>query len=108
MGKGSDLRVNGGGQPLTGQEQLTKDTIVMNSPGLPKSTLAASVRNTRRAPQPLPSFYTIGQVAEALGVSTRTIRRWIAKGALAVHRLDGVVRIADRDLFAFLAVHREG
>jgi excisionase family DNA binding protein len=107
MGQGSDLRVNGGGQPLTGQEQLTKDTIVMNSPGLPKSTPAASARKARRAPQ-LPSFYTIGQVAEALGVSPRTIRRWIAKGALAVHRLDGVVRIADRDLFSFLAVRREG
>jgi len=108
MGQGSDLRVNGRGRPLTSHEQLTKETIVMNSPDLPKSTLAASAHKARRVPQPLPSFYTIGQVAQALSVSTRTIRRWIAKGALAVHRLDGVVRIADRDLFAFLAVHREG
>jgi excisionase family DNA binding protein len=73
--------------------------------GLPKATLVAQ----GRAPQGLPSFYTIGQVAEALGISTRTVRRWIANGALAVHRFDGaVVRIADRDLLGFLAVHREG
>jgi excisionase family DNA binding protein len=62
----------------------------------------------RRSPQSLPSFYTIGQVAEALGVSTRTIRRWIATRALAAHRFNGVVRIADRDLLGFLAVRREG
>jgi excisionase family DNA binding protein len=78
--------------------------------GLPKATLVApGPLKARRAPQALPSFYTIGQVAEALGVSTRTVRRWIANGALAVHRFDGaVVRIADRDLLGFLAVHREG
>jgi hypothetical protein len=82
MGKGSDFRVNGGGQALTGQEQLTKDTTMMNSPGaLPKNALTASApRKARRAPGPLPNFYTIGQVAEALGVSPRSIRRWIAKG----------------------------
>jgi excisionase family DNA binding protein len=77
--------------------------------GLSKTTTAATaLLKARRAPQPLPSFYTIGQVAEALGISTRTVRRWIANGALAVHRLDSVVRIAERDLIAFLAVHREG
>jgi excisionase family DNA binding protein len=63
----------------------------------------------RRAPQCLPSFYTIGEVAEALGVSTRTVRRWIAARALAAHRFDGsLVRIAERDLLAFLAIRREG
>ena len=38
--------------------------------GLPKTTLAApGPLKARRAPQSLPSFYTIEQVAEALGVS---------------------------------------
>jgi excisionase family DNA binding protein len=77
--------------------------------GLPKTTLAtAGPLKARRLPQSIPSFYTIGQVAEALGISTRTVRRWIVNDALAVHRFDGVVRIADRDLLGFLAVHREG
>lgn len=77
--------------------------------GLEKTTPAVSwPSKARRSPQSLPSFYTIGQVAEALGVSTRTVRRWIATRALAAHRFDGVVRIGDRDLLGFLAVHREG
>lgn len=56
----------------------------------------------------LPRYYAIKAVAEALDVSSRTIRRWIANGDLVVHRVDGVVRIAEGDLRAFLALHREG
>jgi excisionase family DNA binding protein len=74
--------------------------------GRPKATLAAP--GPLKARRSLPSFYTIGQVAEALGVSDRTVRRWVTGGALAAHRFNGVVRIAERDLLAFLAVHREG
>jgi len=55
----------------------------------------------------LPRHYSIETVAEALDVSTRTVKRWIAKGDLIVHRVDGVVRIAEGDLRAFLALHRE-
>jgi excisionase family DNA binding protein len=53
-------------------------------------------------------FFTIPEVAECLNVSTRTVRRWIAKGMLVAHRFDGIVRIAERDLRAFLGQHREG
>ena len=53
-------------------------------------------------------FFTIAEVAERLNVSTRTVRRWIEAGDLVVHRISGVVRIAESDLRAFLAVHREG
>ncbi len=56
----------------------------------------------------LPKCYTIKAVAEALDVSTRTVRRWIAKGDLAVHRVNGVVRVSEDDLRAFLALHRQG
>lgn len=55
----------------------------------------------------LPKYYAIKAVAEALDVSPRTVRRWIARGELAVHRLGGVVRVAEGDLKTFLAVHRE-
>ena len=54
------------------------------------------------------TFCSIKTVAERLGVSKRTVRRWIERGELVAHRINGVVRIADRDLLAFLAVHREG
>jgi excisionase family DNA binding protein len=55
----------------------------------------------------LPKFNSITTVAEALDVSPRTVRRWIENGDLVVHRVGGVVRIAEADLRAFLALHRE-
>ena len=65
-------------------------------------------RDRRNSGSGLPKYYAIKAVAEALDVSPRTIRRWIANGDLIVHRVDGVVRIAEADLRAFLALHREG
>jgi excisionase family DNA binding protein len=53
-------------------------------------------------------FFTIAEVAERLHVATRTVRRWIEADILVVHRVGGVVRIAEGDLRAFLALHREG
>jgi excisionase family DNA binding protein len=53
-------------------------------------------------------FFTIANVAESLSVSTRTVRRWIDAGELIAHRFNGVLRISDADLHAFLARHREG
>jgi excisionase family DNA binding protein len=53
-------------------------------------------------------FFTVANVAESLSVSTRTVRRWIDAGELIAHRFNGVLRICDADLQAFLARHREG
>jgi excisionase family DNA binding protein len=61
----------------------------------------------RRGGTTLPRYHAIKTVADALDVSPRTIRRWIADGDLTVHRVNGVVRIAEADLRAFLALHRE-
>ena len=61
----------------------------------------------RRQRGSLPKLYTIKAVAESVNVSSRTVRRWIENGDLAVHRVDSVVRVADDDLRAFLALHRE-
>ena len=54
----------------------------------------------------LPKYHSINAVAEALDVSPRTVRRWIANGDLVAHRVGGVVRVAEGDLWAFLALHR--
>ncbi len=51
-------------------------------------------------------FFSIAEV-ESFGVSTRTVRRWIDKKFLIAHRINRLVRIADRDLRAFLAANRE-
>jgi excisionase family DNA binding protein len=53
------------------------------------------------------NFFKIPEVAERLRVSTRTVRRWIDDGRLIAHRIAGI-RIAENDLRAFLALHREG
>jgi excisionase family DNA binding protein len=111
MGKVPDFRVNGSGQALSvAMSKLRhRDEGLNPASGHAKTILAApGPLNARRSPQSVLSFYTIGQVAEALGISTRTVRRWIATRALAAHRFDGLVRIAERDLLGFLAVHREG
>ncbi len=52
-------------------------------------------------------FYTIEQIAECVDASTRTVRRWIKKGLLIAHRIDGLVRISDIDFQAFLTTHRD-
>jgi excisionase family DNA binding protein len=62
-------------------------------------------RNATTAPA---KFFTIGQVAELLEVSTRTVKRWLDAKLLVAHRFGGVVRIGEQDLRAFLSQHRAG
>jgi excisionase family DNA binding protein len=64
------------------------------------------VRAGARKTTAIPKFFTIGQVADLLEVSTRTVRRWTDAGLLVTHRFGGVVRIAEHDLRLFLAQHR--
>lgn len=61
---------------------------------------------TTRQPKNLPKFYTIREIAECTNSSERTVRRWIEKGKLIAHHIDGLVRISDADLQAFIAMHR--
>jgi excisionase family DNA binding protein len=57
--------------------------------------------------RPVSKLRTIDDTAEILNVSTRTVRRLTASGALPVHRLRGrLVRISDADIAAFLAANR--
>jgi excisionase family DNA binding protein len=62
----------------------------------------ADRRPTRRAPR----FFSVAEVAEILNVCERTVRRWIDRGKLIAHDLDGIVRIAESDLSAFIAARR--
>jgi len=68
----------------------------------------AHVRGRRRSGSGLPKYHTIKAVAEALDVSPRTIRRWIRSGDLIALSNNGVIRIGEGDLWAFLASHRGG
>ena len=64
----------------------------------------------RRPDRPAPhiAFFTIAQVADRFQVSPRTVRRWIANQDLVAHHFGTAVRIADRDLAAFIALRRAG
>jgi excisionase family DNA binding protein len=53
-------------------------------------------------------FFSIAEVAECVGMSARSVRRWIKRGDLIAHHFGGAVRIAEGDLRAFLAMHRDG
>jgi excisionase family DNA binding protein len=68
---------------------------------------SGDVRGRRRRADQI-KFFTIAEVAERLHVSCRTVRRWIEAGDLVAHRIGGIVRVAESDLRAFLALHREG
>jgi excisionase family DNA binding protein len=61
---------------------------------------------TRNTMPPLPRLYSIPQVAEALGVSAKTVQRWIKAGTLPVHRLGKQIRVSQADLAAFIAQSR--
>ena len=49
---------------------------------------------------------TLVEVAARLAVSTKTLRRWIARKQLRIHRLGRQIRIAEEDLQTFLASRR--
>lgn len=66
---------------------------------------APAPRGRNTAPV-LPRLYSVRDVAEAMGVSSKTVRRWIKAGALPVHRLGKQLRISQADLAAFIAQSR--
>ena len=61
----------------------------------------------RRQAQAAIIFFTVDEVADWLGVSPRTVRRWIKSGELVAHHFGTAVRIAGSDLKAFIARHRD-
>jgi excisionase family DNA binding protein len=79
--------------------------------------MSACIRETDRTAQrtrekasavDFEKFYTIGQIADRLEVSTRTVRRWIKNKLLIAHDINGLVRISMEDFQSFLAAHRAG
>jgi excisionase family DNA binding protein len=54
----------------------------------------------------LPRMYSVKEIGPQVGVSSKTIRRWIERGELHVHRLGRRLCISEDDLLAFLSKHR--
>jgi excisionase family DNA binding protein len=70
------------------------------------SSLETNKSNEPKTKQPS-AFLSIADVALLLDVSQKTVRRWIEKEQLPHRRLGGLIRIADADLRAFLAMRRQ-
>jgi excisionase family DNA binding protein len=64
------------------------------------------VMKSERSKSPA-KLFTIGEIAECVGVCDRTVRRWIGKELLIAHDFNGLVRISEADFQAFLAAHRD-
>lgn len=57
-------------------------------------------------PSRLPRLLTVADVAKQLIVSTKTVRRLIARG-LPVHQVGRQIRISETDLFVHLEQHQK-
>jgi excisionase family DNA binding protein len=55
----------------------------------------------------LPKYHTIKDVAERWRVSTKTVRRLVDRGELAIYRIGGQLRISNDDLITCEKLHRE-
>ena len=62
---------------------------------------------TRSETHCLPNLYSVEEAADALKVSTKTIRRWIASGELPSHRLGHQIRLSEADLLTFIRARRQ-
>ena len=51
----------------------------------------------------LPTLHSIPAVARRLGVSQKSIRRYIKRGLLRAYKIGGQIRIAEEDLMAYQA-----
>jgi len=60
-------------------------------------------RDTNR----LPRLYSVRQVAELLGISTKTVRRRIRDRELMVHRVGRQIRISEDDYRSYVAGRRQ-
>jgi excisionase family DNA binding protein len=60
-----------------------------------------------KASSRLPRMLNVEQVALQVGVSIKTVRRWIEGRELHCHRLGRTIRVSEDDLIAFLNRHRD-
>jgi excisionase family DNA binding protein len=54
----------------------------------------------------LPILISVKETATHLGVSEKTVRRWIENGDLHIHRIGRLVRISEADLVVFIKSRR--
>ncbi len=75
---------------------LKSDSLTAARPARPGHGVSSDAMSGQ--PTPPGAYLSAKEVATLLGVSLRTVRRWIAEGTLPAARLGGVVRIRRADL----------
>lgn len=80
---------------------------VSGVPPMSTAALARSLELGRRALPPAGRLRTLGEVADYLGVSIRTVRRLIGRGELRAHRVGRSLRVQDAELAAYVAASME-
>lgn len=63
----------------------------------------SAVARTKRS---TPVFLTLDEVAEALNVSRKTVKRRVDAKELHTHRIGRQIRISQEDFASYLATHR--
>jgi excisionase family DNA binding protein len=53
-----------------------------------------------------PPFLTVREFATLTSVCTKSVRRWIVRGDLRIHRFGRQIRIANEDALSFIAARR--
>jgi len=77
---------------------------VLRRPALPEPV---SREPASRAPTRRPSrLLSVPETADQLGISEKSVRRAVTRGDLVAHRIGRLLRIAEDDLAAFVAVRR--
>lgn len=64
------------------------------------------MKPSKKAAEPLPTMYSVSEVARMFGISAPTVRRWQYSGELPHHKIGRQVRFDRQDLEAFLAKRR--
>jgi excisionase family DNA binding protein len=54
----------------------------------------------------LPRMLSVGELADYLGVSCKTITRRIQRGEIRAHRFGQLLRISDEDALTYIGAHR--
>lgn len=100
--------------------QLGASSTMSEAPSTRAAAVPASPNDSRSTPSPpqplargrqaatdLQPLLTLGEVAEILNVSPKTVRRLVARRGIPCVRLGRMVRFRPQDVFAWLNARRE-
>lgn len=89
-------------EPTDGESELAKSRPRQREPAERPGNTA---RHTCKSTMALPKYHSIARVAVRWQVSERTVRRMIADGEVRAVKIRGQLRISERELQEYEAIH---